>query len=75
MPRPRFEDAPTCQFCGALSNLLCDGKLPDGKTCDKRICRQHAHMVAHLRIQRKGGCGSDTRDLCPDCVEAKRSAW
>lgn len=60
-----------CEFCNMRSDLLCDGKLPDGKTCDKKICRRCAHMVAHLKMTK--GCNS--RDLCPDCVKAGRTVW
>jgi hypothetical protein len=63
-----------CEFCSARSSLLCDGKLPDGRTCDKRICRAHARMVAHVSLQTKGGRRCDTRDLCPDCIAAGREA-
>jgi hypothetical protein len=63
-----------CAFCGAPSSLLCDGRLVDGKTCDKRICRRCAGpWRAHVSLQLKNGRrGGDTRDLCPDCAKAGR---
>ena len=64
-----------CEFCNALGDLLCDGKYPDGHTCDKKICRSHARTVAFLRLSGKGGRKHDTRDLCPDCIAAKREAF
>lgn len=64
-----------CEFCGARSNLLCDGKLADGRTCDKKICRAHARQVAHLQMQGKRGRYCDSRDLCPDCIAAGRTAF
>ena len=27
-----------CRYCGRQANLLCDWKLPNGKTCDAPIC-------------------------------------
>jgi hypothetical protein len=27
-----------CAYCGGPANLLCDWKLPGGKTCDLPIC-------------------------------------
>lgn len=27
-----------CRYCGRAANLLCDYKLPNGKTCDAPIC-------------------------------------
>lgn len=32
--------------CGRAADLLCDWKMPEGKTCDAPICRQHALEVA-----------------------------
>ena len=64
-----------CEFCNMRSTLLCDGKLPSGKTCDKRICRRCAAEPKgniHLNMGRKG-CRWDTRDLCPECRAAGRS--
>lgn len=68
----------TCQFCGQPSALLCDGKMPDGKTCDKPVCRLCAknESTMHISYQRPGGGRGgrwDTRDLCPDCVKEGRS--
>lgn len=61
-----------CEFCNALGSLLCDGKVDGGKTCDKRMCRAHAHRAMHLSIRTKLGCRTDSRDLCPDCIAAGR---
>jgi len=67
-----------CAFCGQPSNLLCDGRLPDGKTCDRQVCRQCAKKVStyHLSYADKKGrrqCRWDTVDLCPDCVKEGRT--
>lgn len=62
-----------CAFCGAKSAKLCDGKLPDGSTCSKKLCASHAHCRAFVSASGPGGIRRhDTRDLCPDCVQAKR---
>ncbi len=63
----------TCLFCKGPSTLLCDGKMLDGKTCDKPVCRQCAKKVADYHLNRgRKGCSWDTFDLCPDCVKAGR---
>ena len=31
-----------CDFCGEPHEKLCDFRLPSGRTCDKKLCRQHA---------------------------------
>lgn len=69
----KFGQGPKCDFCGAIAPKLCDGKMPNGKTCDKRICGAHTRTVALLRLV--GPRRHDTRDLCPDCVAANRSVW
>jgi hypothetical protein len=62
-----------CAFCNMRADLLCDGKMPDGKTCDKPVCRRCARMDMHLcKWSKERGRHSDTRDLCPDCVKAGR---
>lgn len=61
---------PICEFCNMRSSLLCDGKLPNGKTCDRRVCRNCAKQVMHVRTSK----GCDTRDLCPACVKEGRTA-
>ncbi len=49
--RPR---AAPCFYCRASHQRLCDAVVAPGKTCDRKLCLQHAHAV-----------GPD-RDLCPD---------
>ena len=60
-----------------LATLQCDGKMPDGTTCDQWTCRRCARMAMHVqkRDPKTGRRHCDTRDLCPDCVEAGRSVW
>lgn len=43
--------------CAAISTLLCDHELTDGKTCDAPLCPDHAKQV-----------GPD-RHLCPRHAE------
>jgi hypothetical protein len=45
---------PHCYGCSAPSDVLCDYPVGDGKTCDRAMCREHAHHV-----------GRDV-DYCPD---------
>jgi hypothetical protein len=40
-PRPK-----PCFWCARPAVLLCDWKLPSGKTCDRSICNDHAQEVA-----------------------------
>lgn len=58
-----------CKFCGHSAALMCDGKMPDGTTCDNDLCRACAgHPLALI-------CGrgkSNTRDICPDCTREGR---
>jgi hypothetical protein len=35
--------------CCAISSLLCDWELADGKTCDAPLCTEHAHEIGHDR--------------------------
>lgn len=63
---------PTCQFCGGLGGLLCDGKMPDGSTCDKQMCRRCAKNEFHAIARTNKGCRTVTLDLCPSCVEVGR---
>lgn len=72
-----------CQFCGAQSTLLCDGRIYEGPTgsfrvpasfingktrsCDARICRACAKKIGDVHLKMRGGCRWDTRDLCPNC--------
>jgi hypothetical protein len=65
-----------CAFCGLRSQLLCDGKLANGRTCDKPICRRCSRMDVHLqKWSKERGRYCDTRDLCPDCVKAGRTVY
>lgn len=34
----------TC--CGWVTEFLCDYPVGEGKTCDRRLCEDHAHEVA-----------------------------
>jgi hypothetical protein len=64
-----------CVFCGRASSLLCDGRLANGKTCDKPVCRPccgDPEAMIHLNMGRRG-CRWDTRDLCPECRQLQRS--
>ncbi len=73
---------PVCEFCRVNpGHLLCDGRLSDPaqvthfRTCDKRVCRTCAGKPTQTMFLRmKGGCRTDTRDLCPDCRQAGRTA-
>jgi hypothetical protein len=67
----------TCDFCADATVKVCDGRLENGKTCDKRMCWRHTKTLALVHTQdpktrRRRG---DTRDLCPDCVAAGKSPW
>ena len=69
----------TCQFCGAPSTLLCDGRMPDGRTCDANMCELCAKNVSkiHCRLARAvngSRCHWERIDLCPGCVKAGRTA-
>ena len=54
MPRPKMEEMAesrgVCEFCGARNTKRCDGKLPDGTVCSKKLCEQHAKVVMHAGI-------------------------
>jgi DNA polymerase III epsilon subunit family exonuclease len=55
-----------CKFCSPerrLSTKLCDGRLPNGKRCDKPICDAHAFRI-----------GRDS-DLCPACQKRDGVAY
>jgi hypothetical protein len=73
MPKPEVH---YCEFCNMLATLQCDGKLEDGKTCDRWMCRRCARMDVHLqKVDARGRRYGDTRDLCPECVKAGRSVY
>lgn len=44
---------PRCGFCDIPSAALCDYPVTPGRTCDKPLCRAHAHSLPN------------DRDLCP----------
>ncbi len=45
-----------CFYCRAPHSRLCDAPIAPGKTCDRKLCEQHAHSIgANL-------------DMCPDHV-------
>lgn len=48
------EGKPATMRCCAISGFLCDWQLPDGGTCDKPLCEEHAQQVAK------------DRHLCPE---------
>ena len=35
--------------CMAISTILCDWKLDDGRTCDAPLCAEHAHDMGKDR--------------------------
>jgi hypothetical protein len=43
-----------CFYCSKPHDRLCDAKVSDKRTCDRKLCTQHARRVA------------PERDLCPD---------
>lgn len=63
-----------CQFCGNPSSLLCDGKLENGKTCDKPICKDCAQMI-FLAERRTGIGSSDAASLMNVGHGCKRRLW
>ncbi len=72
---------PVCEFCRVNpGHLLCDARVRAGlggltRTCDRRVCRNCAGRPTQTMFLRmKGGCRTDTRDLCPDCHAAGRTA-
>ena len=63
-PRPRrkpcqvfWKDGRVCERPG---DFQCDGQKPDGKTCDRHVCKEHALHVGH------------NRDLCPSCARENK---
>lgn len=40
-------DTEQCAECQALYAWLCDYPLGDGRTCDRRLCEGHGHVVGH----------------------------
>lgn len=71
------KESPTCMFCSGPSTLLCDGKMPDGTTCDNQVCRSCAKNETTYHVQYADKQGRrrgrwDTFDLCPDCVKNGR---
>lgn len=50
----------SCQFCRSPHTRLCDFKMPNGKTCDARIC---GHCTTQI---------DDDLDLCPKHVGVPR---
>lgn len=42
--RGRLGKPATC--CGWISAFLCDYPVGDNKTCDKRLCEEHAYEIA-----------------------------
>lgn len=51
-----------CGFCHLAGGLLCDWKVSASKTCDARLCPEHAEKVG------------DNKHLCPTHSEAYK-AW
>lgn len=42
MAKPRTRK---CRYCINPATLLCDFEVEPGKTCDQRICGEHAQVV------------------------------
>jgi protein-arginine kinase activator protein McsA len=69
-----------CQFCKLReADLLCNGRLDDGRTCNNSVCRQCAkcdnQIFIHLsrRDQETNSrCSVETVDRCPACLAANR---
>lgn len=55
------EVGPGTVLCCAISGFLCDFELPQGGTCDRPLCEEHAHQVAK------------DRHLCPEHLERLRA--
>jgi hypothetical protein len=66
--RGRAKKQPPCKFCPSQpaptpSTRLCDGKLADGRSCDKPMCEAHAKRFG-------------AKDLCPSCwQEGRTTSW
>ena len=37
---------PGCADCGGVGDFACDFPVGDGKTCDRPMCREHAHEIS-----------------------------
>jgi hypothetical protein len=69
-----------CQFCKQRpGDLLCDGRLEDGRTCSANVCRQCAKEDArfHCLLSRRhpvtrSRTFHETVDRCPTCVRLNR---
>jgi hypothetical protein len=46
------------EWCGCMAEFQCDWKLPNGKRCDRHLCKPHALMVAQ------------DKHLCPEHQQA-----
>lgn len=53
-PRQRQRKCGACPVPRSPATLLCDWKMPGGKTCDKPLCSLHGRKVA------------DDKHLCPE---------
>lgn len=67
-----------CPWCKQReANLLCDGQLPDGRTCNASVCSGCAtnHQKVFVRLARRNPatgsrCTVVTTDTCPACTAA-----
>lgn len=39
---PGMKDVPVCRVCGHIADKLCDYPVGKGKTCDSKLCIEHA---------------------------------
>lgn len=68
----------TCPFCKQReADLLCDGKLDDGRICNNSMCSGCAKCDTKMFLCGRGrGSGLHTVDRCPVCVAAgRKSSW
>lgn len=40
-----FADTGTCADCHEVADFLCDYPVGDGKTCDRKMCPDHAKTI------------------------------
>jgi hypothetical protein len=60
-----------CYKCGKKATKLCDGRIGDGKTCDRAMCASCADATPYIACVR-GGKGRNTSrigslDYCDEC--------
>lgn len=58
--------------CGQPATKMCDGKLDNGKTCDRYLCVNCAYVVGlSSNISPDGRRFAQTIDLCKSCFNTK----